>query len=630
MKNIVKSGMVVLYIGANEAAPILKLARLVGLAGQIHVFQPNNADFSVLKQRFNSRDLSGVILNNSALMHQSGSQAIKFYPDKIPFSLYRLARHYSKVIPIYTWRYLKRIRLLKWLKQKYFNFRNRALRINQETAVSLPALTSSLSLNIPSYETQIVHCLSLDDYAQSSLRCLDVLFVENPFYGANILLGGFRSIRNYRPILIINVCEEKLRYAGYCSHYLLQWLKALGYLPYRKNGLPYTSYEEVEEEMEIDPTWNCRIVFKPYLPLTISETVNRETAEIKIDRFSTTINTRKKQEAQTLSDMRSLRYVFSHVVSHENDAAWYAARIGRLRARGYLVEDFCVTLNPPGPKVLWPELDYRWRRRDPQLLRMYDSLSDILKNSDVLINYNGANLHPDFIKQCNTFNVFSCYDDPEASEYLSRYVAAAFDFIFVGNPGCLDMYRGWGIQNVEFLPIGVSDSDRDLNLSEEKILTEQREIPVVFLGSRDKCRDRWIDPLMKEFPQAMVYGSGWPNGYLEQEQQIALYMNSRIGWNMDQSVGPVTSRTYRLPANGVLLIGNNRAHLGKIFDLGVEAIGFDTLAECIEHTHYYLTHEEQRRQIASRGWRRTIKDYTEWVIWQRMLSTIQPYIHKKL
>jgi hypothetical protein len=45
--------------------------------------------------------------------------------------------------------------------------------------------------------------------------------------------------------------------------------------------------------------------------------------------------------------------------------------------------------------------------------------------------------------------------------------------------------------------------------------------------------------------------------------------------------------------------------------LGKEVIGYDSMDEAIELTRYYLDREEERREIAVAGWRRTLRDYNE-------------------
>ena len=51
------------------------------------------------------------------------------------------------------------------------------------------------------------------------------------------------------------------------------------------------------------------------------------------------------------------------------------------------------------------------------------------------------------------------------------------------------------------------------------------------------------------FP-AFTRGRGWRAGYLPEQEKVALYGRSKIGWNVHNSVGPCNIRTFALPANG--------------------------------------------------------------------------------
>ncbi len=88
----------------------------------------------------------------------------------------------------------------------------------------------------------------------------------------------------------------------------------------------------------------------------------------------------------------------------------------------------------------------------------------------------------------------------------------------------------------------------------------------------------------------------------------------------------MNSRTLMLPAFGVMQICDCRDNLGKVFRLGEEAIGFETMDECVDATRYYLAHEGERRRIAIAGWQRVLADYTEEKWWYRLLNYIAPHL----
>ncbi|MBZ5638997.1 MAG: glycosyltransferase [Acidobacteriia bacterium] len=102
-----------------------------------------------------------------------------------------------------------------------------------------------------------------------------------------------------------------------------------------------------------------------------------------------------------------------------------------------------------------------------------------------------------------------------------------------------------------------------------------------------------------------------------------LYRRTRIGPNFHNSTGPVNFRTFALPANGVLLLCDNKRHLGLVFDVGREAIGFEEVGEAIELTRHYLAHDDDRRTIAAAGWERCLRDYGEAAVFRRLIASVE-------
>lgn len=288
------------------------------------------------------------------------------------------------------------------------------------------------------------------------------------------------------------------------------------------------------------------------------------------------------------------------------------AWLTRLRSAGFKVDGFPLTLNAPGPRLSWPDLNARWKRGDKELLSMYEALATTLEDYDVFVNWNGINLHPDFVRQLPTFKVYGCFDDPESSEDLSKPVAWAYDLSMVGNVAELDSYRAWGINEVRFWPLGFRVDDYDASLTKEKILSGEREIDIALLCERvSGWRADRLDKFSTAFPSGAYFGRGWPNGFLPETKRVELYQRTKIGPNFHNSTGPINFRTYILPANGILQLCDNKSHLGKIYEIGKEVVGFNTVEEAIDLARYYLHHDEERRQIASAGWERAIRDYNE-------------------
>ena len=268
---------------------------------------------------------------------------------------------------------------------------------------------------------------------------------------------------------------------------------------------------------------------------------------------------------------------------HQSIAGRYLRYIDRLRAYGFDVKGFCLTLNPPAECFKFPQLDKLWRQGDRHLLAMYERLEVELQSCDVLFNYTGINLHPRFVERLPVCTVFQCFDDPESSENLSRPVAGVYDLALVGNIAELDTYRGWGVKRVEWAPFGLWAGPYNPALTDIDILEGRRDIDLFMLADRmSRYRLSRMNQLANAFPEGHFYGRGWSRGYLPVGDDLAYLQRAKIGPNLHNSTGPINLRTFCLPANGVMQICDNKSHLGEIFELNQEVVGFDTVEECIE------------------------------------------------
>jgi len=306
-----------------------------------------------------------------------------------------------------------------------------------------------------------------------------------------------------------------------------------------------------------------------------------------------------------------------------NSKIWYESWLKRLRSHG--IEVWGIPLSPKKPnfQLTWTELDTRWRRGDAQLLEMYYQISDIIDEYDVFINYNGINLHPEFVNALPTFNIFSCFDDPENSENLSKPVAWAYDLSMVGNIAEVKNYFNWGVKEARYWPLGFRFDDYNPLLTKDDILYGERENDIAILCERlTGYRAEKLNQFVSAFPDGAYYGRGWPKGFLPESEKVSLYNQTKIGINFHNTTGPINFRTFILPANGVLQICDNRTNLNKIFRVGKEVIGFDTVKEAIELCKYYLDNDEERREIAAAGWERAIRDYNEVTVFKQLIKSI--------
>jgi len=327
--------------------------------------------------------------------------------------------------------------------------------------------------------------------------------------------------------------------------------------------------------------------------------------------------------------VKQIRYLWVFSAADEWTVAWHSRLLERRRAQGYDVVGFCNTPMEMGRRWLhFDELDDRWRNGEKTLLRMYEGLARAIEGRDVLVLYNGANLHPDFVQSTDILKVYTAGDDPESTEVLTKPVASYFDIHLVNNVACVDMYRSWGLKHVHFWPLGsLTTIDELADLDESRIGDiALRPEQIVFFGGYQHYRRERFDTLMREFPNAFCAGSGWPRGHVPWRDMWSKYRQAQIGWNFHNSTGPINFRTYELPAYGVMEICDNKSNLAKLFEVGKEIIGFDTTTECIDATRYYLGHPNEQREIAIAGWRRWKQDYHPDRVWERLAEIVEEYL----
>jgi len=306
--------------------------------------------------------------------------------------------------------------------------------------------------------------------------------------------------------------------------------------------------------------------------------------------------------------------------------AWHERQFKRRRQRGFDVENFCTTI--PYLKGRWlhfPELDQRWKAGDLALMQMYEDLAERLEDRDVLILYNGANLHPEFVKWLKMMKVYTA-GDPESEDILAKPLAPSFDLHLVNHVPSVETYQSWGLKHVYFWPLGSQTIEEEVDdLSEEVIRdTSRRPLPIVLFCERSSYRKERLDKLTQAFPEALCAGRGWPRGFVDWPEMWFAYRQAQIGWNVHNSTG-FNFRTYELAAYGVMQICDNKSDLPQIYELGKEVVGFDSIEECIQLTHYYLAHPGEQREIALAAWKHWKRDYTPDRVWDRLVDVVEAY-----
>lgn len=220
-------------------------------------------------------------------------------------------------------------------------------------------------------------------------------------------------------------------------------------------------------------------------------------------------------------------------------------------------------------------------------------------------------------------------------------MAQYYDFVFTIQRGeCLDAIKAAGAGSVHYLPVACDPIiHAPLSLSEED--RRRWGSPLSFVGAGYHNRQQLFAALC-EHP-FKIWGTEWPNckpfdrlvqesgRRLSPEEYIKIFNASDINLNLHSSserdgVDPygdfVNPRTFELAACGAFQLCDERQLLPEVFESGKEIATFGSAAELKDKIDYYLSHPEERREIARRGRERVLKSHTYLHRLKEMLSLI--------
>ena len=86
------------------------------------------------------------------------------------------------------------------------------------------------------------------------------------------------------------------------------------------------------------------------------------------------------------------------------------------------------------------------------------------------------------------------------------------------------------------------------------------------------------------------------------------------------------ARMFEATGVGTLLLSDGKNAPQKLFN-DDEVVYYDTVDEAIEKVHYYLANEDERKAIAERGQRRTLKDYSCREATKKLYQYFQTYMN---
>lgn len=222
-----------------------------------------------------------------------------------------------------------------------------------------------------------------------------------------------------------------------------------------------------------------------------------------------------------------------------------------------------------------------------------------------------------------------------------REVAAHYDYIFTIQEGeCLQAMQAATDAHVSYLPCAMDPEvhrPRVLDAGDRR----RYESDVSFVGAgywnRRQAFRQFLDTDFR------IWGSDWggaadlarviqrQGARVSTDDAVRIFNASRVNLNLHSStyhdgVDPrgdfVNPRTFELAGCGAFQIVDARAPLGALFSPGTDLAVAHDVAEMRTLTDYYLTHEDERRDMAIRARLRALAEHTYAHRMETMLSAV--------
>ena len=206
-------------------------------------------------------------------------------------------------------------------------------------------------------------------------------------------------------------------------------------------------------------------------------------------------------------------------------------------------------------------------------------------------------------------------DDDWKYTQSSRFYAPYVHACATTYPRIYERYREDGINHV-LLTQWAANASR---LRAPRPAVECR-YQVSFVGTAHEKRKQWIEDLHVRGIEVDCFGYGWPNGPIPAEEISEIVRDSVISLNFSDAgmvwngllptrENQLKARTFEVPGAGGFLLTEWAEGMDEYYNPGAEIVVFRDLDELAMLIHYYLSHVEERDEIANAGFARTEREH---------------------
>lgn len=237
-------------------------------------------------------------------------------------------------------------------------------------------------------------------------------------------------------------------------------------------------------------------------------------------------------------------------------------------------------------------------------------------------------------------------DDPHYLD-VSLGLSSTYDYFFTNDPETVQAHKESGCPHVEFLSFGHLPSlHKKIQLSEEE--KNKYASDICFVGTVSEERLKVLEALsdfdLKVWSPRFVYSLG-ENYRIEKkelptssppylkftghavwgEELVKVYNASKIVLNIHSPQTVPIMRDFEATGCGAFLLTDHARGLESMFIPGEEIVCYGDIEDLKNKANYYLSHPEEREEIAEKGWLRAQKDHT----YARRMGELISFIQKE-
>lgn len=261
-----------------------------------------------------------------------------------------------------------------------------------------------------------------------------------------------------------------------------------------------------------------------------------------------------------------------------------------------------------GQKVMNKNLLQLIKNEKPEYILWHTGRHEILLKTLRLIRENGTKIIAWFS------------DDQWRFDSYSKKLINHIDFAITTDEQAIEKYKQLGVR--------VIHCQWAANQRFYKQIPLRLEYDVTFLGQCYGDRKDYIKAIKKAGIALHLFGKV-SGHYLKFEETIKIFNQSKINLNFSSSsqgshIKQIKARVFEITISSGFLLTEYAPYLENYFKMGKEIVCFSTSDEAIDKIKYYLTHEEDRLEIARAGYKAALTRHT----WDKRIEGIFTEIEK--